>query len=313
MIRDATIMADPVIRLERITKRYGPHKAVDDLSLSVPRGSVFGFLGLNGAGKSTTIGMMLRLLRPTSGRIEFFGLDLAKSYREIAARTGALLEQPSFHPHLSGRRNLEWLARASGTYDRSQVDAWLDRMRLGDAATRRAGTYSQGMRQALGIAAAFLREPEVVVLDEPTNSLDPEAVQNFRDLVHEQTRKRGTTFFISSHLLHEVETLCDTVAILREGKLVVAGSVDELIEPELAEIEARVDDLDRAERVLSGNGVAITTHRTDEGRLRIRARTDDLAAINAKLVRAEVAVSEFSRVRRTLEDYFMTHVEEDAS
>ncbi len=305
-------MPESVIRLDRLTKRYGSHTAVDDLSLCVPRGCVFGFLGLNGAGKSTTIGMMLRLLRPTSGRVEFFGLDLARNHREIAARTGALLEQPSFHPHRSGRRNLEMLARASGTHERERVDRWLDRVRLGSAADRRAGTYSQGMRQALGLAAAFLRDPEVVVLDEPTNSLDPEAVQNFRDLVRQEKRERGTTFFISSHLLHEVETLCDAVAILRDGKLVVAGDVDALTEPELAEVEARVDDLDRAERALAGSGAALATHRTADGGLRIRARTDDLAAINARLVHADVAVSEFARVRRTLEDYFMTHVEEDA-
>lgn len=297
-------MNEPVLQLEHLTKRYGRKTAVEDLTFAVPGGSIFGFLGLNGAGKSTTIQMILGLIRPTSGRVLLFGKELRRSFLDVTPRLGALLEQPAFVPYLSGRRNLELLAVASAIRDRSRVSRVLDIVQLGEAGDRKFGTYSQGMRQSLGLAAALLREPQLVVLDEPTNGLDPEAIQNFRATIRRLSDEDGTTFFISSHLLHEVEMTCDSVAIIRDGRLVVSGRVEELIEPDHAEIEIRIDDPSRATAVLTDAPEVRAVHGVN-GSLRVHAEKAAAAEINARLVRAGLAVSAFTPVRRTLEDFFL--------
>jgi len=299
----------PILELERLGKRYRDKTAVRDLSFAVPRGSVYGFLGRNGAGKSTTIRMMLRLVRPTSGVVRVDGLDVRSRWLDVAPRVGALLEQPAFTPQRSGRANLEMLARAFRIPDRRRaVDEALGRARLGDAARRRFGTYSQGMRQSLGLAAALLREPDLLVLDEPTNGLDPEAIGAFRDLVRE-LRDRGATIFLSSHVLAEVETLCDRVAILHEGRLVAEGRLDELIDPDTATFEASVDDPSMALAVLGRHEACrdARASESDASTIRVEAPAGAAADLNAALVAAGVRVSRFAPVRRTLEHTFLEH------
>jgi len=301
---------DAVIRLEGLTKRYGRKVAVDRLDLAVERGRVFGFLGRNGAGKTTTIQMMLRLIRPSAGRVTLFGRDLRREPLAILPRVGALFEQPAFHPHLSGRRNLELLARLSGGRARSRIDEILDALALRDAAASRFATYSQGMRQALGIARALLHEPELLVLDEPTNGLDPEAIQRLRALLRRLAREKGTTCFISSHLLWEVEMTCDAVAIVDRGRLVVQGSVQELLHPEVGEIDVDVDDPAKARDALRDFRPCLGVHASANGGIRVRARRSDASALNARLVERGVAVSRFAPRRRTLEDFFLERVDD---
>ena len=302
-------MDRPILELEDLGKRYREKTAVDGLRFAVPRGSIFGFLGRNGAGKSTTIRMILRLVRPSSGAVRIAGLDVRERWLDIAPRLGALLEQPSFSPHRSGRANLRALARAFRIPRPSHaVDAALQRARLGSAADRRFATYSQGMRQSLGLAAALLRDPELLVLDEPTNGLDPEAIGAFRDLLRE-LRESGATVFLSSHVLAEVETLCDRVAILHDGRLVAEGRVDELIAPGTARFELEVDHRPRALATLQRHPGCreATQHESDPRLLHVDAPREIVADLNEALVAAGIRVSRLAPVRRTLEETFLEH------
>ncbi len=304
---------EAVIRLESLTKTYGAKTAVREVSLSVSRGSIFGFLGPNGAGKSTTIQMMLRLIRPTSGTVRFFGQDVHRDPLDIASRVAALLEQPAFAPHLSGRRNLRLLASVSGIRDRARIEEAIEWVQLGEAADRPFRTYSQGMRQALGLARVYMQRPEVAILDEPTNGLDPEAILGFRKRIRNLRDEHGTTFFISSHLLHEIETVCDSVAILRDGRVLLTGRVDDLLQPDTEEVEVRLDDADRGVDVLGGVEGVLAMHSSGNGELRLRIQRPHAASINAALVQAGLAVSAFSPRRKTLEDFFLEHIGGDAT
>ena len=218
---------DTAIQTEGLTKRFGGRVAVDRLDLEVRPGQVFGFLGPNGAGKTTTIGMLLGLIRPTEGRALVLGHDVQREPELALADVGAMVEAPAFYPYLSGRDNLRVLARAGGL-PMMRADAALDTVELSDRARDRFHAYSQGMRQRLGIAAALLHEPRLIILDEPTNGLDPAGQLEIRELIRTLAAS-GRTIFLSSHLLHEVEQLCDEVAILKAGRVVARGTVAELL------------------------------------------------------------------------------------
>lgn len=223
-----------LIRTQELTKRYGSRVVVNGVNLEVRRGDVFGLLGPNGSGKTTTIRMLLGLVLPTGGRIALFGNDLtAPGWMRLALqRVGAVVEQPSFYPFLSGRENLVGTATFSGlavdAATRARIESVLQQVGLGERADEAYRKYSLGMKQRLGIAAALLADPEVVVLDEPTNGLDPAGMVEVRALIT-QLARRGTTVFLSSHLLHEVQQVCTRVAILKDGSLLAQGSVTELL------------------------------------------------------------------------------------
>ena len=203
-----------------LTKRFGSVSAVDGLDLEVRRGEVLGFLGPNGAGKSTTVGMILGLIAPTAGRVEYTALSLK--------RIGAIIEGPAFYPYLSGRDNLRALALAFGGVAPGRIDALLETVGLAESATRRYKTYSTGMKQRLGIASTLLCDPELIILDEPTNGLDPAGQREVRGLIP-RLAGEGRSVILASHLLHEVEQVCDRVAILRHGKLLQEGAVRDLL------------------------------------------------------------------------------------
>jgi len=233
--------AEVILRVAGLTKHFGDVVAVEGLDLDVRRGEVLGFLGPNGAGKSTTVGMILGLIAPTAGRIEFTAVS--------RTRIGAIIEGPAFYPYLSGRDNLRALALAFGGVPSGRVDALLRTVGLADHARRRYKTYSTGMKQRLGIASTLLCDPELVILDEPTNGLDPAGQHEVRALIPALARE-GRSVILASHLLHEVEQICDHVAILRRGRLLHEGPVDELLNRGGA-LDVRVAEPARAAAIVS--------------------------------------------------------------
>jgi ABC-2 type transport system ATP-binding protein len=220
LTRAASSGAEIVLRTVGLTKRFGAITAVDGLDLEVHRGEVLGFLGPNGAGKTTTVGMMLGLIAPTAGRVEYTSVPLQ--------RIGAIIESPAFYPYLSGRDNLRALALAAGGVPPARIDDLLEYVGLAERPKSPYRTYSMGMKQRLGIASTLLADPALVILDEPTNGLDPAGQREVRDLIPQLARE-GRSVLLASHLLHEVEQVCDRVAILRRGKLLHVGSVSDLL------------------------------------------------------------------------------------
>jgi ABC-2 type transport system ATP-binding protein len=298
-----------VIEMSGLTKRYGERIiAVDRLDLCVRRGEVYGFLGPNGAGKTTTLRMLLGLVRPTSGTA--FVLGAAPGSPEALARVGALVETPSLYPFLSGRDNLRVLARHAHVSER-RVDAVLEEVELTDRASDRFAAYSLGMKQRLGVAAALLKDPELLILDEPTNGLDPGGMAEMRTFIRGLGRGRRTVL-LSSHLMSEVEQICDRVGVIRSGSLVGEGTVAELRGRETLRVVA--EPVAAAERLLPTlPGVERVT--VAEGGLSIAVDPAAASAINRALVEAGIAVSELRRQQASLEQVFLdlTQPEEEAA
>jgi ABC-2 type transport system ATP-binding protein len=308
-----------------LTKRYGALTAVDDLNLSVEEGALLGFLGPNGAGKTTTIRVLLGLVLPSEGRVEVLGRPMFESESTSASAlrsVGALIEEPAAWKWLSGRRNLEYMARAAGpSSDRDarlgRIDSVLRLVGLEAAATRKVKAYSQGMRQRLGIAMAMLGEPRVLILDEPTNGLDPSGMREVRVLLR-RLADEGTTVFVSSHLLWEVDAMCDRVAVLARGRLVAEGPPGSL-RAAGNELRIVVDDDSRARAVLGGiDGVTIRdaaaaadgAEPTADGLRITLAEPATAAGVNAALVSAGVGVSALVPEQASLEDTFLSLVGE---
>ncbi len=303
-------MNDFVIRTEGLTKRYGKIVAVDGLSMEVLRGHVYGLLGPNGSGKTTTMGMLLGLVRPTSGAFSLFGST--GRHEDALRRVGAIVETPSFYPYLSGRKNLAYFQGISGRGSPSEIDALLDRVGLLSRADSRFQTYSLGMKQRLGIAYALLGDPELLFLDEPTNGMDPEGMIEIRELI----RSLGTgdrTVLLSSHLLNEVEQVCDSVTILSRGRLIAQGEVAELIRSRGREqIRTSTTDDARAAEVLGAlDWVDDVTPRDDS--LLVAAPHERSWELTAALSNADIYVSELTPMQTSLEEYFLEVTGDDDS
>jgi ABC-2 type transport system ATP-binding protein len=213
------------IETQGLTKYYGRHPAVLALDLQVPKGVVFGFLGRNGAGKTTTIGLLVGLLRPTRGQAILLGHEVARNLRHALRRTGVLLDRPAFYPYLSGQENLWVVAQALGANAHQRIPEALQTVEMSDRADDRFASYSAGMKQRLGLAAALLNDPDLLILDEPTTGLDPVGQRDIRQLIRRLADETGKTVFLSSHQLREVEQICDEVAIIDKGRLVAHGSL----------------------------------------------------------------------------------------
>jgi ABC-type multidrug transport system ATPase subunit len=288
-----------VIETSGLTKRYGGRIiAVDRLALRVRRGEVYGFLGPNGAGKTTTLRMLLGLVRPTSGSALVLGA--APGSPEALARVGALVESPSLYPFLSGGDNLRVLARHARVPE-SRVDAVLEEVELTDRASDRFATYSLGMKQRLGVAAALLKDPELLILDEPTNGMDPAGMAEMRTFIRGLGRGRRTVL-LSSHLMTEVEQICDRVGVIRRGSLVGEGTVAELRGRET--LRVRAEPAAAAERLL-GTLPAVEHVTVADGGFHIAADPAAASAINRALVEAGIAVSELRREQASLEEVFL--------
>ena len=285
-----------MIRTSGLIKSFGQIVAVDGIDLDVREGDIYGFLGANGSGKTTTVRMLLGLVLASSGEIEVLGKRMPKQARTVLPRVGALVEGPGAYPHLSGRRNLA-VSDASGVggsrSDRTaRIDAVMDQVGLGGVDKRPVKAYSLGMRQRLGLASALLRKPELLILDEPTNGLDPQGIREIRDLLL-ALHAGGTTVFLSSHLLAEVEQLCTRVGVLDRGRLVLQDQLDILTAPTGNSV-IRTPDTDRAHALLDGRVIG-----RDGDRLTVAGT--DAATLNALLVREGIRVSELGPDRRTLE------------
>ena len=289
---------DPVIETRGLTKRYGEIVAVDALDLRIRHGEVYGVLGPNGAGKTTTLRMLLGLVRPTSGTAAV--LRAEPGAPEGLARTGSMVEAPAFYPYLSGRDNLRVLARYAGVAE-ERVGAVLDQAGLRGRAGDRVSAYSLGMKQRLGVAAALLKDPELLILDEPTNGLDPAGMAEMRAFIR-SLGDDGRTVVLSSHLMGEVEQVSDRVGVIRDGALVAEGTVDEL--RGRAGLRVRAEPAGEAARLIGGlPGVDAVTPR--DGVLDVAVDAVRAPAINRALVEAGIAVSELYAEQASLEDVFL--------
>jgi ABC-2 type transport system ATP-binding protein len=301
-------VSPPPVEVRGLVKRYGEIVAVDHVDLTVDAGDIFGYLGPNGAGKTTSLRMMLGLIRPTEGRVRLFGrdplLDGAKALRGVAG----FVEEPRFYPYLSGRKNLELLADFDDGDSRSRIGEVLDVVDLRDRAKDRVGGYSHGMRQRLGIAAALLRDPKLLLLDEPTTGLDPAGMRDMRDLVR-RLANDGITVLLSSHLLGEVEDLCNRVAIIRKGRIVYEGSLRELLASASTGYRLRTTDVERA-RTVALNQPGITEVRVADGEVRFEADDDAVAALTIVLGQARVGVTALVPETASLEELFLGLTEE---
>jgi ABC-2 type transport system ATP-binding protein len=285
-----------VVEAEGLTKRFGDRIAVNEVDLRIPAGSAFGYLGPNGAGKTTLIRMLLGLTSATSGSMRLLGLPMPDRSAEALARVGAIVEEPRSHPFLTGRENLEIVAAAREPEAHARIDGALARVGLTNRADERVKTYSLGMRQRLGVARALLGDPELLILDEPMNGLDPAGMEDMRLMIRGLVAE-GRTVVLSSHLLDEVEKTCDAIAIVDLGHVVVQGSIDELTGGADTVLVSTGDDL-RARALLNGAVVEAI-----EDGLRIRAA--DAAAINRRLVEAGIDVHRLEPERVSLERRFL--------
>ena len=295
-----------VIRTEGLTKRYGRLTVVDGVGLDVPAGEVFGFLGPNGSGKTTTIRMLLGLVSPTAGHAELLGRPIPGGAQEALAEVGALIEGPGFYPNMSGRRNLTVFDAAGPGGSRAtrpeRIADVLDRVGLGGIDRRPVKAYSMGMRQRLGLAAALMRRPRLLVLDEPTNGLDPQGIREMGTLLSELARE-GTTVFLSSHLLSEVETICTRAAMMAQGRLVAQDSIERLLAP-TGRLLVDTPDTDTAVAVLAGLDGRHAVHASGR-RLTVELNGLPPEHLNRALVQAGVRVRELVVERRSLEDAYL--------
>ena len=296
------------IELDGVTKRFGDVTAVSDLDLTVPEGEVFGFLGPNGAGKSTTINMLLDFVRPTDGEIRVLGLDAGRESVAVRRRTGVLPEGYDVYHRLTGRKHVEFAMRSKEVD--GDPDAILERVGIADAADRKAGDYSKGMRQRLTLGMALVGDPDLLILDEPSSGLDPGGAREMRDIVREEA-DRGATVFFSSHVLGQVEAVCDRVGILREGELVAEDSIKGLRdaveggETLVITVDAASEDDLEAVRALDG----VSNAATDGGTVTVTCDADTKTAVIGALEDAGVTVKDFQTEETSLEDLFLAYTE----
>jgi ABC-2 type transport system ATP-binding protein len=308
MSATASLAPDLAVTTAGLTKRYGHRAVVDAIDLKLPRGVISGFVGPNGAGKTTTLRMLLGLIRPSAGTGEVLGHPITDPASYLS-RVGALIESPAFYPTISGRRNLEILA-SLGRSDRRKVDTLLAQVGLADRGGDVFKSYSLGMKQRLGIAAALLPEPELLVLDEPTNGLDPAGIREVRSLLRELVDE-GLTIVVSSHLLAEIQTICDHLVVIDAGTLRYQGGIDGLISAQTAEVVAvpeHAADLERLAAICteSGHGARI-----EDGAVHATAPPDWSAELNRMAMRQDITLTGLSVNRGTLEDAFFAITETD--
>ena len=296
-------MSDVSLQTEELTKRFGRRTAVDRLTIRVERGDIYGFLGPNGAGKSTTLRMLLGLVRPTSGVIKFPVRASTWEYLRARSRVGAIIETPAFYENFSARRNLQLLASLSGGVLKKRVEEVLEIVDLRNRAQDPVKVYSYGMRQRLGIAQALLPTPEIIILDEPTNGLDPQGIHETRKLIRRLRDEFRLTVLLSSHLLTEIEQLCNRVGIIHEGRLLYEGGPEALIAP-TSLYTVRVDDLSGAFELLTKEP-GFTVSRNGASVLRIDADAERISAVNALLVAHGIKVYELSPAQESLEEAFL--------
>lgn len=295
-----------VIQVKHLSRHFGEVRAVDDLSFTVPSGQVYGFLGQNGAGKSTTIRMLLTLVQPGSGSIEIFGMDLQKHRREILRQTGAIIERPDLYKYLTARENLRLFSLMSGVkITEKKIMDQLEKVGLAERAHSRVKTFSQGMKQRLGIAVALVHDPQLIILDEPTNGLDPQGIADVRHLIYHLSKDLGKTVLVSSHLLNEIELVADSMLIIDKGKKVAEGAKEELLNPVKIQVELITDDNERSLALLAATkwGPYVLPGHHAGILLEIEKRL--VPELNRGLVEKGINVISL-RPKHSLEDFFLS-------
>ena len=299
----------PAIEIRSLSKTFGKGKknveAVIGLDLEVQAGQVFGFLGPNGAGKSTTIRMLMDLIRPTTGEAFLFGKSTGSL--ESRKRVGALVEGADFYTFMSAWDNLVVLDRTAGTYQPGRISELIESVGLSERAQQRVGGFSTGMKQRLGLAAALLNDPELLILDEPTNGLDPGGIQEMRGFIREQAHTHGKTVFLSSHMLNEVEQVCDRVAIINKGLLLREGPVETLLETELGHMRLQVRPLYKARQIIIARwpDALVPLERNGGDWLTLSLSLDQTPLVVTELVQAGIQVFQVVQKRQSLEEFFI--------
>ncbi|MHC4663747.1 MAG: ABC transporter ATP-binding protein [Planctomycetota bacterium] len=294
-----------VIETIGLVKKFGRRRAVDGLSINVNRGDVYGFLGPNGSGKSTTMRTVLGLIKPTAGSVKLFGEDISANLTDALARIGAIIEEPAFYGHLSGRKNLSLYQAYGGKRDKHKIEEVLELTGLAGRARDAVGTYSHGMKKRLGIAAALVSSPELVMLDEPSTGLDPQGMKEVRDLIQRLARELDVTVFLSSHLLAEVEQVATRVGIIKEGKLLYEGDTAGLVRKSgRGRYRFKVSDADRAIAALKVE--YMSAHKVGNvNELDVDVEPEDIGRVNRTIVQFGIDVIGITEVTPTLEDIFL--------
>jgi ABC-2 type transport system ATP-binding protein len=298
-------MSTAALTLENLSKRFGRIAAVNELSLEVQPGVMAGFLGPNGAGKSTTLYMIPRLVRPSSGQIRIFGTDIWRDYKKAIRSVGITVESPAFYEYLTGRQNLELAARLLEDVAAPEIEEVLERVGLAHRQHDRVRIYSTGMKQRLGIARAMLGRPRLLILDEPTNGMDPEGTHEVLSFLREKVREDGMTIFVSSHLMSEVEEFCDTVFVINHGRLVASGNVKELLKPHERIIRVTFQGKTPEPNALMKYEPIRHVENVNAETLEITLGSDDSAWLNHKLITDGYKISAATPKQKTLKEFFL--------
>ncbi|WP_409343199.1 ABC transporter ATP-binding protein [Paenibacillus sp. MBLB4367] len=298
-------MSTTIIKTTGVTKAYGEQKAVDNLEMTVKQGQIYGFLGQNGAGKTTTIRMLLGLIKPTHGQIELFGESLQAKQKEILRRIGSVVEFSGFYENLTARENLLINAKLMGVHKRNAMEEALEIVGLQDETSKLVGKYSLGMKQRLGIARAILHHPELLILDEPTNGLDPIGIKEIRKLIKSLAVERNITILISSHILTEVEQLADHIGVIHKGKLLEEISFDELRKRNRKYLEFQVSNDNKAAMLLERHFQITDYEVHGEGNIRVYSHIGEQGKLNKLLVEHGIEVMKLTTSEDRLEDYFI--------
>jgi ABC-type multidrug transport system ATPase subunit len=295
-----------LVTVSHLFKNFRTHAVVDDLSFSVREGDVYGLLGQNGAGKSTTIRMLLTLISPTAGHIKLFGLDLQKERKKILRQVGAVIEKPDLYKYLSAYENLSLFARMSGSkITKKDLYTQLEMVGLGERTADKVKTFSQGMKQRLGIAVALVHNPQLIILDEPTNGLDPQGIADMRNLILHLSRHLNKTIIVSSHMLHEIEQVSTRMLIIDRGKKMVEGTVASLMDPEKTMVEAEVGNPKEAANLLETSEWFRFLKKITNNLLIFQMPKDQVPELNRELVRLQIPVISL-QAKTSLEAYFLS-------
>lgn len=293
-----------VIQTDNLSKQFTEVTAVRDLSFSVEKGEVYGFLGQNGAGKSTTIRMLLTLIKPTQGSIHIFGKEIQSHRREILQRIGAIIEKPDLYKYLTALQNIELIAKLSGVrVTRKQLMQQLEKVGISERANSKVKTFSQGMKQRLGIGCALIHNPELIILDEPTNGLDPQGIADVRNLILHLSKEEGKTIFVSSHLLSEIELIADSMLIIDEGRKVAEGKVSDLLNPADTMVEIDTTDNYAAHTILQQSQWSECMRPADKIILKMHRK--DIPFLTKFLIERNVEVLAI-QPKHSLEGYFLS-------
>jgi ABC-type multidrug transport system ATPase subunit len=293
-----------ILKIDHLSKKYNGINAVDDLSFSVNKGDVYGFLGQNGAGKSTTIRMMLTLIEPSAGEINIFGLSLSKNRNEILSKIGAVVERPDLYKYLTAYENLKLFAKMSNiNVTHKLLMEQLDMVGLADRSESKVKTYSQGMKQRLGIGIALVHNPDFIILDEPTNGLDPQGIADIRNLILKLSNEFGKTVLVSSHLLSEIELIANRMIVIHKGKKIVEGYVNELLDPSKTLVELETTNNEFAKTVLKNSAFAPMVVDNNE-KLHLTINKTEISSLIKIMVESKVEIIAV-KPRHSLEDYFL--------